>query len=148
MFERYGAFIARRARVVLVLSGIAMIAALVLGAGAFGKLKNGGFDDPGAESTRVQTLIDTRDGGRANLVLLVTAAHGGVDDAATKAAGVALTDGLASEPTVNNVISYWSTGAPTLRSTDGTQALIVAHIIGDDTQIAKRTDDLLAKYLH
>ena len=72
MLYRYGAFVARRARLLLVLSALLMVGAGVLGAGAFSQLRNGGFDDPSSPSSQAEQLIEAQFGGRSNLVLLVT----------------------------------------------------------------------------
>ena len=53
-----GSFVVRRARLVLVAAMLAVVGFGVLGFGAFGKLKTGGFADPGAESTTAQMLTD------------------------------------------------------------------------------------------
>jgi hypothetical protein len=45
-----GSFVVRRARLVLVAAMLAVVGFSVLGFGAFGKLKTGGFQDPGAEA--------------------------------------------------------------------------------------------------
>jgi RND superfamily putative drug exporter len=60
-----------------------------------------------------------------NVVLLATAPGGDVDSPAAAAAGQALTDELAAEKGVTDVVSYWSEGkAPPLRSDDGSRALV------------------------
>ena len=82
-----GSFLVRRARLVLVAALLAVVGFGVLGFGAFGKLKTGGFQDPGAGSTIAQTLTDQRFGGSAGVVLLVHAGAGTVDDAPTETAG-------------------------------------------------------------
>jgi RND superfamily putative drug exporter len=146
MLHRYGQFAARRARVLLVLAAMFMIAAGVIGAGAFGKLKNGGFQDPGAESTRAEQLIDAHFGGQTNLVLLITARSGSVDGAAVASAGRRLSTGLAGETGVTDVLSYWSTGAAGLKSGDGRQALVLGHVTGEDGQVLDRSKELFAKY--
>ena len=68
MLQRYGEFVVRRARLLLVISGVVLIAAAVFGAGAFGKLKNGGFNDPNTASSRAQQMINDQYGGQTNLV--------------------------------------------------------------------------------
>jgi putative drug exporter of the RND superfamily len=146
MFGRYGAFIARHARLVLVLSGVALVAMAVVGSGAFGKLRGGGSDDPASPSSVAQRVIDARFGGSANLVLLVHAKGGSVDAAAARQAGSAVATDLAAEPGVTNVVSYWATGAPSLRSTDGTDALVLAHVTGDPDQVTKTTQRLIDGY--
>src|SRR5262245_41594222 len=147
MFRWYGEFIVRRAKLVLVVSGLVLVAAGVLGAGAFGKLKAGGFLDPAADSTAAARQIDERYGGRTNLILLVDAkAAGSVDAPAVREAGTALATALEAEPMVSDVISYWSTGAPPLKSVDGRQAMVLAHVIGDEDEISETTDALLDRY--
>ena len=86
MLHRYGEFVVRRARLLLVISGVVLVAAAVFGAGAFGKLKNGGFDDPATQSSQAQQLIDQKYGGQSNLILLVTAKSGTVDAPSVAAA--------------------------------------------------------------
>jgi RND superfamily putative drug exporter len=143
MLHRYGAFVARRARILLAISFLVMVGAGILGVGAFGKLKNGGFADPAAQSTQAQQVIDGRFGGRTNLVLLVRAKGGTVDDPAVAAAGSAVAGALAREPDVTDVVSYFGTAAPALRSADGTEALVLGHINGDDAQVAARSGTVI-----
>jgi putative drug exporter of the RND superfamily len=51
------------------------------------------------------------------------------------AAGAALTRGMAAEPDLAQVVSYWGSGAPALRSTDGGQALVLGRITGDEEEL-------------
>jgi putative drug exporter of the RND superfamily len=126
-----GSFVVRRARLVLVAAMLAVIGFGVLGFGAFGKLKTGGFQDPGAESTIAQTLTDQRFGGSVGVVLLVHAEAGTVDDAPARAAGAEAASRLAAVPGVSNVVSYWQTRNPGLRSKDGTYALVLGSTRSD-----------------
>ncbi len=135
MFGRYGAFVARHAKVTLVLAGLVVVIAAVVGVGAFGKLQSGGFDDPNSPSSKAQVIIASTFGGSSNLVLLVGARTGTVDDAAVKQAGTDLATRLAAEPYVERVLSYWGTGAPSLKSSDGTRALIVARVNDGESHI-------------
>ena len=121
----------RRARLVLVAAMLVVIGFGVLGFGAFGKLKTGGFQDPGAESTTAQTLTDQRFGGSVGVVLLVHAEAGTVDGAPARAAGAAAARRLAAVPGVSNVVSYWQTRNPGLRSKDGKYALILGSTKSD-----------------
>ena len=120
-----GSFVVRRARLVLVVAMLAVVGFGVLGAGAFGKLKTGGFQDPAAQSTAAQALTDQRFGGSDGVVLLVHAEAGTVDGAAARAAGAEAASRLAAVPGVSNVVSYWQTHNPGLRSKDSTYALIL-----------------------
>jgi RND superfamily putative drug exporter len=120
-----GSFVARRARLVLVAAMLAVVGFGVLGFGAFGKLKTDGFQDPGADSTTAQTLTDQRFGGSVGVVLLVHAEAGTVAGAPAREAGAAAASRLAAVPGVSNVVSYWQTHDPGLRSKDGKYALIL-----------------------
>src|SRR5262245_41930951 len=111
-----GSFVVRRARLVLIAAMLVVVGFGVLGFGAFGKLKTGGFQDPGADSTTAQTLTDQRFGGSDGVVLLVHAGAGTVDDAPARAAAAAAARRLAAVPGVSNVVSYWQMRNPSLRS--------------------------------
>jgi RND superfamily putative drug exporter len=123
--------VARSARLVLVVAMLAVVGFAVLGLGAFGKLKTGGFQDPGAGSTTAQTLTDQRFGGSVGVVLLVHAEAGTVDGAAVRAAGAEAARRLAAVPGVSNVVSYWQTRKPGLRSRDGKYGLILGSTKSD-----------------
>src|SRR6516225_308785 len=126
-----GRFVVRRARLVLVAALLAVVGFGALGVGAFGKLKTGGFADPGAGSTTAQTLTDQRFGGSDGVVLLVHAEAGTVDDAPARAAGAEAARRLAAVPGVSNVVSYWQTRNPGLRSKDGKYALVLGSTKSD-----------------
>ena len=137
-----GNFVVSRARLVLVVTMLAVVGFGVLGFGAFGKLKTGGFQDPGAESSTAQRLTDQHLGGAADVVLLVHAKAGTVDDATVRAVGTAAAGRLAAVPHVANVISYWSTGNPGLRSKDGAYALVLGNTKSDHDLSAAELDSL------
>jgi putative drug exporter of the RND superfamily len=120
-----GSFVVRRARLVLVVAMLVVVGFGVLGFGAFGKLKTGGFADPGAGSTTAQTLTDQRFGGSDGVVVLVHAETGTVDGAPARAAGAEAASRLAAVPGVSNVVSYWQARNPGLRSKDGKYAVVL-----------------------
>src|SRR5437868_11147291 len=132
MFARLGRFAADHTRSVLTVAVLLMIGAAALGLGAFGKLQSQGFTDPHAESSQAQQEIAARFGGDADLVFLVRARAGTVDDDAIRAAGIQLTAKLAAERELTGVISYWQTGAGPLKSGDSSSALILAHAPAND----------------
>jgi RND superfamily putative drug exporter len=148
MLERMARLVVRRRKLVLVLTGVAFVVAGAFGAGVFGSLKTGGFDDPGAESTKVRRILRDQFGqAEPNLVLVVTAKQGSVDDPAAAAAGQALTAQLSGEEDIQLAVSYWSLGSPPpLKSTAGNRALVLATIRGDDTHVTERVKDLLPRY--
>ncbi|KAB8167145.1 MMPL family transporter [Streptomyces sp. 3MP-14] len=133
MFDRIAELAIRRTRLVLIVATLAVALLGALGAGAFGKLVTGGLDDPSSDSSRAGRVIEERFGGETNLVLLV-GADGGLDSPAAERAGRALSAALAEEPNLANVVSYWDTRGPALRSEDGEQALILAHVRGEGAE--------------
>jgi RND superfamily putative drug exporter len=150
MFTSLGHLTVRRRRLVLALSAVFLVLAAALGAGVFGQLKGGGFDDPSAESTRVDALLADRfDSGTPNLVLLLTADADVAADTGAPATDapevVAAADevmaGLQADPEVAEAVSYWSLGrvAP-LRSTDGATGMVVIRIPGDEDQVQAVTE--------
>jgi RND superfamily putative drug exporter len=140
-------FLIRRKVPVLAAALAALVLAGAFGAGAIGKLKTGGFQDPAAESTRAaEALRDTFHTGEPNLVLLVTARTGTVDDAAVTAAGLDVTRRLAAERDVSEVRSYWADRATPLRSRDGHQALVLARITTGEEQLAQRAGQLATTF--
>jgi RND superfamily putative drug exporter len=148
MLGALGRFTVRRRRWVLTGTLLAVAAAGVLGGGVFGRLSGGGFSDPDAASSRAATQLEEAFGvGDANLVLLVTAKGGSVDDPSVAAEGVALTRELASEPAVQQASSYWTLrSAPPLRSHDGRQALVLARIAGNEDAVDAAMEELLPRY--
>lgn len=142
MFGRIGHFAVSHARAVLVVTVLLMIGAGALGVTAFGKLQAGGFDDPNAESSQAQQLIRDRFGGQTNLVFLVSAKSGTVDDPEVAQAGTQLTERITADPALSEVTSYFGTSAAPLRSEDGRHALVVAYLAEDDEVV----EDLRGRY--
>lgn len=140
MLTRLAKLVARRARLVLFLSVAGLIAMAAVGFGAFGKLETGGFEDPQADSSKAQEIIDQEFGGDTDLVFLVESATGDVDDADTVTAGTQLTEELTADAALANVTSYWTTEAETMRSDDGASAIIVANLAGDAADVAEKYD--------
>ncbi|MEW2076364.1 MMPL family transporter [Streptomyces sp. NPDC013433] len=146
MFERLAEFTIRRSRLVLVVAVLAVALMGVLGAGAFGKLLGGGFDDPASESTRAAEVIDEKFGGETNLVLLVRASDGRVDAPAARRSGQALTADLEEDERLTNVVSYWESGSDDLRSRDGREAMVLAHVTGDETRQREHAKEIIDAY--
>ncbi|MFP5255327.1 MAG: MMPL family transporter [Acidimicrobiia bacterium] len=142
MLAALARFTIARRRLVLVLATLTFVVAGGVGGGVAQELSSGGFEDPSSESARADdVLLDTFGAGVPNVVLLVEATDGTVDDLA--AAGTALTEELAAEADVAEAVSYWTLGgAPPLRSEDGTQALVLARIEGDEDHISERIEDI------
>ncbi|MEU6710735.1 MMPL family transporter [Nonomuraea sp. NPDC046802] len=131
--RRLGFFLVRRRRLVLSLSLLGLIVAAVLAAGAVSGLSLARFEAPGSESDRAQAELVERFGtGSPDMIFLVTARNGTVDDPAVEAEGRELTERVGRGEGVAEAASYWTRGKPaTLRSQDGRHALIVVRIPGD-----------------
>ena len=126
-----------------------MVAALGYGAGIGERLSGGGFYSVSSESQRAAALLEQRfHAGKPNLVVLATNTRGGsVDSLDAVAAGQALTQQLVATPGITTVSSYWGPGkSELLRSNDGTKALIVAHVEGDEREFSAQAQRLIATY--
>ena len=147
MLASLGLLLIRRHRAVLVLTGLALALAAAIGGSVPGLLSSGGFADPAAESSvGEERLQETFGAGTNNVVLLVDAGRS-VDDREVAQAGARLTKRLAEEPGVASAGSYWSLGKPdVLKSTDGTKALILGRILGDEDEVRDVIEVVAPKY--
>jgi RND superfamily putative drug exporter len=148
VFYRLGLKIVGRARLVLALGALALVLSAVLGVGAFGRLLSGGFDDPASASSQAKVLLDQKFGGEPDMIFLVHASTGTVDSTAVTATGEALTRRLSTDARLRGITSYWTTHSPALRSRDGSDALIVANVAGNDQTAEKDSSALLSDYAH
>ena len=141
-----GVAIGRR-RLVLVLTAAFLALAGALGGGVAQELSGGGFDDPDAESVRAARVLEQQfDSGAPNLILLASAPDG-VDDPAAVAAGTALVERLAAEDGVAQVTSWWTSGRPdALRARDGSSAVVMARLTGEDDDFVRRVEELAPDY--
>ena len=147
MFERMGLALVRRRRLVLIATVALVAAAGILGGGVIERLTSGGFEDETSESFQAAEILKEEFGVEApNLVLLVTSETGSVDDPEVAQEGGALTEELAAQEGIEGVASYWSTGAPTLRSDDSSQALVVATITGDADEARERIEHISPEF--
>jgi RND superfamily putative drug exporter len=129
MFGRIGRFAATHARGVLVVALLVMLGAGALGVTAFGKLRTeGGFTDSNADSSTAQGLLNRHFGGDNDILFLVSPVSGTVDDAANQRAGTALTERIAEDRGLTEVVSYFTTQAPPLRAENGRHALVAAKL--------------------
>ncbi|MYW05928.1 MMPL family transporter [Streptomyces sp. SID3343] len=146
MFERIAELAIRRSRLILIVAVVAVALMGAAGAGAFGKLLGGGYDDPSSQSAQAGEVIDKKFGGETNLILLVRAPQGDIDAPAAKQNGQALVADLRREQSLDNVISYWDTDSPALRSKDGRDAMVLVHVKGGDTKQDENTKSILDTY--
>lgn len=149
MFTSIGRFTVRRRRLVLLSTVAFVLAAGALGGGVFDRLSTGGFEDPDSESAQASAYLEETFGaGAPNIVLLVTAEGGDVDDPEVTEVGLELTEELAAVEGADDVVSYWSLGGPPpLATTEGDAALVVGRLLGDpdaQAEVAEVVRDELA----
>src|SRR5918993_1057875 len=148
MLTRFAKLATGRPRWVLAGALLLLVLAGAIGGGVAERLTTGGFEDPDAESSLADEVLDEQFGsGAANVVLLVTAEGGDVDAPDVAAAGQALTDELAADPGLTNGVSYWSGGnAPPLASEAGDRALVVGRIDASEDELDERITELAPRY--
>ena len=148
MLARLGRFTVAHRKAVLAGTALFFVLAVTLGGGVASHLTSGGFTDPDSESSRAADEIKHNFGKQEpDLVLLVTAKRGTVDDAEVGSAANALTSELSAEPQVSRAVSYWSVGSPPpLRSTDGRQALVLASLRGGEDKMHDAAAELSPRY--
>jgi putative drug exporter of the RND superfamily len=130
----------RRRKGIVVLAGLFIVVAAALGGNVASSLSRGGFDAPSEQSVHAANDLAAQfHDGSDNILILVHATAGTVDSRAVVAAGTALTQQLAAQPGMANVMSYWSLQSPALLRTANLQdALIVGRITGTQNQVSRR----------
>jgi trehalose monomycolate/heme transporter len=146
MFEALGRVMYRRRRWVVALSLAFVVFAGVWGTGVFGAMTGGGFEDPDSESSTAAEVA-ARELGRdsADVVVLYRSDDLTVDDPGYQAA---VDDSLRALPEglVDRTTTFWSTGAPSLVSTDRQSTFAVLQLTDgeDEAAIEQIRDDLTA----
>jgi putative drug exporter of the RND superfamily len=149
MLDRLARLAVARPKAVLAATLVLMVAAFVYGSGISERLSGGGFYSVSSESQRAAALAEQRfHAGKPNLVILATTTDGqSVDDPDAVATGQALTQQLAATPGITAVSSYWGSGkSGLLRGDDGTKALILAHVEGNERDFPAAARRLIATY--
>jgi len=147
MLTRLAVLGTRAPKWVLGVAGLLLVLAAVLGAPVASHLSSGGFADPGAQSSTAKDLLArTFDAGDANLIIAVQA-PGGASTAAARTAGAGLVRHISASPYTSQVTSFWTAPADQragLVSSDGSTAIVVARVAGDDNAAPKRAAALVA----
>ncbi len=121
--------------------GVFAVLAVVLGAlGAtlFDRVEGGGYTDSGSESSRALEVLREEFGQAPPNLLLLVETESSVEDPESTAAATALVANLQERAGVTEVMSYWTSHQPALRSVDGKQGLIVASVLGSEREIDER----------
>lgn len=146
--SKVAGWVVRRRVVVLIGAVVATVLAGILGSGVTARLSSGGFEDKSAESFRAAMVLEEQFGVTVpNVVIVATNPRGSVDAPEAHAAGIALTRQLAGEAHVTSATSYWSLGAPpSLRSEDGSRALVFVSLDGAQGEVLERAGRLADAY--
>ncbi|WP_232847763.1 MMPL family transporter [Occultella kanbiaonis] len=146
--ERLGEATYRRRWPVLIGALLVLAGLVAVAAGALSSFVLNRWEAAGSESVAAQDVLREEFAtGNANLILLITAVDGDVDDAAVVQSANAVADELAGEGAVGDVWSYWSLGGDvTLRSDDGASALVLAHVTGDATEARAAIAEYIPDY--
>ena len=128
MFSRWGAFVYRHRRIVLVLAVVLGGAAASVASKSTDVLTAGGWLDPNSESNTVQQRLSDEFGqGRSSLVLVFMGPAGAdAKSPAFQADVAASVKDLRSDPDVVQVVGYAETGLTTFITLDGTGCYVVA----------------------
>src|SRR5205807_672141 len=142
MFEKLGRMIYRRRWAVLVAGLVFMTASGLLGTSVFGSLKEGGYNNPGAESQQVADTLSNQLGrDQRTLIVLFTSRDGTTVDNPTFKSGVEATLAkIAGQEGVGKITTFYTTGAAQLVSTDKTSTYAVVGINGNDDAQLKVMD--------
>ena len=144
MFEAWGRVLSRRRRLTLVITLLFVAFAGAWGTGVFGKLSSGdNFTPPSSQSQREANAADQVFGRNdADVVVLYRSATMTVTDPAYRQA---VTTALNSLPRadVAKVATYWSTGSPSLVSTDRHSTYAVLQLTGADDAARHQTYDAI-----
>ncbi|MPY36282.1 MMPL family transporter [Streptomyces adustus] len=136
-----------RPRLSLLAALVLTVLAVLAGSGVADRLGSGGWEDPDAQSTYATKALEREfPGSQPNLLLLIDTGAASVDDPAVAAEANRLTARLAREKGVTGVGSYWASKAPALRAEDGHEALIAAHITGDEKAMGDTLDRIAPSY--
>lgn len=136
----------RAARTVIAVALLFLaVAGGVVGGDVEESLSSGGFEDPASESERASVLLDERfDQGGADLVVIASTEGSPVSAPDATAAGLALAADLRARDGVEQVVDYWSLGAPApLASNAGDRALLLVRLAGDDAERLDRGGELV-----
>ena len=144
MFETWGRVLYARRRLTLGLTLIVVAIAAVWGTGVFGKLSSGDNFTPPASQSQREASQASQVFGRddADVVVLYRSATMSVADPGYRQAVTAALSGL-PRADVARVTTYWSSGSPSLVSTDRHATYAVLQLTGADDAARHKTYDAI-----
>ncbi|MGA1279422.1 MAG: MMPL family transporter [Candidatus Nanopelagicaceae bacterium] len=132
MFARLGRLIVARSKMMLSAYLVAILVAGGIGAQVFAKFDSGGYSDPNSDSIKAWEYLEDTFQVKDPAVVLIVKSDTDVDDLSVRERALRLEAQLRSERSAENVISYWSTNAPSLRALDGKSAFIFVYLKASD----------------
>ncbi len=132
MFAKLGNLIVARSKSMLTIYLVAIVLAGGLGAQVFAKFDSGGYSDPNSDSAKAWEYLEDTFQVKDPTVVLIVKSKEGVNDPTVRERALRLEAEVRNESTAESVISYWSTGAPSLRSSDGKSAFIFVYLKSTD----------------
>ncbi|QIX28530.1 MMPL family transporter [Nocardioides sp. JQ2195] len=144
--ERWGAVIARRAVHVVVIGVLVVLGAGAYGAGVFGDLSQGGFDDPSSESSRELAKEREVFGNQTvDVVAIYSSDDKTVDDPEFEASVREVVAGLPDVTTT--VVNHYDTPSPALVSHDQHAVQVLISLEGESQNELLESWDALEPHL-
>jgi trehalose monomycolate/heme transporter len=132
MLNRWTNFLLDRARLVLALGIVATVAAATYGLGVFDSLGQGGFDDPGTDSSRELAREQALFGNKSvDVVAIYRSKSLTADDPAFEQQVEQTLAGIPRGVTTS-VVTPWDAGDPAMTSTDRHAVQVLISLAGDD----------------
>src|SRR6266480_1940153 len=133
MLTRLGGTFYRARWTVLVAALLVIATAAVYGFGVFGSLKTGGFVDPASESSKAQSMLDTKfPNSSADAIILMHSDTMHATDPAFSDAATQLLTTLKARSEVTAITSYYSTHSSSFLSRDGRESFAIVHLSSPD----------------
>ena len=132
MFQTLSRLIISRSKVMLTGYLVAILIAGGVGAQVFAKFDSGGYSDPNSDSAKAWEYLEETFKVKDPSVVLIVKSKEGVDDPTVRERALRLEAEVRAEKSAETVISYWSTNAPSLRSSDGKSAFIFIYLRSSD----------------
>ncbi len=137
MFSWWGGAVVRFRWLVVVAAAVVATVGVTWGAGVFGSLSGGGFDDPQSESVRAAERAAASLGQREVDLVLLFSSETTVDDPAFRERVQTTLADLREHPDIARVISYYDSRAESLASHDRRSTFAAVTLVATDED-AKR----------
>ncbi len=148
MLDRWSKVLVRRPLVVLLVGVALTLAAGAYGAGVFGSLSQGGFDDPGSESSQaLQREREALGNHGADVIAIYSSDELRAEDPEFQQRVEATLAGL-PEGTTTQVITWYDTAAPDLVSRDGHSTQVVISLEGETQDEYLESFEAIEEDLH